>query len=168
MSKKHTIEEKTKVLDTYIKRPISIEHPEVLRSIKTDVLKANTPKTKKASESGSKLYNECMGIYRQFVSSQGSHLKLDGKKARIYKEAMDNLIGYIRSGAKANGKPSDDAAVKKGLEYIFRNWDALNDWHRGRIGLPDIYSTIEEIIIQIKNHHGSSKNASTGEGFGKL
>ncbi|WP_420582058.1 hypothetical protein [Reichenbachiella sp.] len=154
--KKVSLEDKTKVLDVYIKRPHCIEHPEVLRAIKSDVLKASNGKVKKGSEAPSPLYNTCMGLYRQFLKDQGLPLKLDGKKARDYKEALTNLISFMKSLAKSNGNSDSDENIKRLFEKLFSSWEQLEDFHKKQIQLPQIYRNIEEIITQIKNGNSTT------------
>lgn len=164
---KPTLTDKVAILEHYIATPAQPAHKPVLRAIKADVVKANTPKVKKATEPDIALYNQCMGLYRQFMKDQSSHLKLDGKKAMIYKESMTNLIRYMRSLAKENNLPSDDGHIVRAFEKLFANWHMLNKFHQGLIGLPDIYKNIEEIIPQIKNGNDKTK-ASRGKSFGSL
>lgn len=165
--KKLSLDDKTKVLDAYIKRPHSIEHPEVLRAIKSDVLKASNSRVKKASEIESPLYNTLMGKYRQFLKDRGLPLKLDGKKARDYKEALLNLISFMQSLARSNGNSYADDNIIKGFEKVFASWDQLEDFHKKQIQLPQIYRNIEEIITQLKNKNGKV-SATSGQSFGQL
>jgi hypothetical protein len=163
MSKPISIEDKTKVLDHYISRPNSVEHPEVLRAIKTDVLKANTKGTSRASEVNTDLYNKCMGLYRAFLKDRGAVLKLEGKKARIYQETMNHLIKWMQALCRENGSPDDDKTIEGLFFKLFKSWDRLNDFHRGQIALPDIYRNIEEIIPQIRN--GNPKKSTISDSY---
>ncbi len=149
--KKTTYIEKLEVLKFYTNHPANINHPTVLNAIKADVVKANTVGTKKAAEIDNSLYNECMGIYRVFLKHKDSHLRLEGRKARQYKEAMTGIINYVRSFQTEANMPHTDADVAKGISFIFKFWHRLNHFHQNRLGLPEIYSAIHEIIPMIKN-----------------
>lgn len=161
--KKITYEEKISTLDRYIAHPQGIHDPEILRAVKTDVVRANSKNVSKASEpQDNKLYNECMGIYREFLKSRDSHLDMTGRKAIFYSAAMKNIINYIRSFAGANGKSTTDENVKQGVEFLFTHWENLNDYHNNRIQLPDIYDKIEEILPMIKNGY-NKKSANKND-----
>ena len=159
---KTTYEQKIETLDLYIKRPIASSHPTILTAIKADVVKANTKGAGKASELNNGLYNQCMGLYRQFLKSRDSHLRLEGRKAKTYKEAMLSIIRFIQDFARQNNRPFNDNNVLEGLAYMFKNWDRLNHYHRNRLGLPEIYNSIEEIIPMIKNGY-DKKTAAKSE-----
>ncbi len=162
MSKKITTEQKTSLLDSYITRPRGMGDVAVLKAIKADVLKANTKGVSKASEADNWLYNQSMGVYRAFLSSRNSHLDMKGRKASAYSKAMRDLIAFIRSFQRKNGRPHADEDVLTGIKFIFANWDRLNDFHKNRIALPDIYDKIEEIIPMIKNGY-DKKSATTNK-----
>ncbi len=164
--KKVTYISKLEVLDFYIKHPANINHPTVLNAIKADVVKANTVGTKKGSEIDNALYNTCMGLYRSFLKSKDSHLRLEGRKARQYKEALVGIINYLRSFQKEAGMPHQDADVERGLSFIFKHWSRLNQFNQNRLGLPEIYNAIHEIIPMIKNGHDrKTSNTSQLEQF---
>jgi len=154
-----TIEQKTTLIDSYIQRPRGLDDVPVLKAIKTDVVKLAAKGTAKASEQDNRLYNEAMGIYRQFLASRSSHLDMKGRKAMLYSKAMHGIISYIRSFQQHNGKESGDQYVLAGIRFVFQNWDRLNQWHQNRLALPDIYDKIEEIIPMIKN--GYDKRTQT-------
>jgi hypothetical protein len=161
---KITYEQKIELLERYKKRPQSVNDPEVITAITTDVIKASLKGGRRVPEQGPEehpdntLYNKSMGVYREFLKGRDSHLDLSGKKAPQYKEAMLSIIEYIRKFARSNGKPHDDAAVFNGIRFLFGNWDRLNDFHKNRLTLPDIYAKIEEILPMIKN--GYDKKSS--------
>lgn len=165
---KITYEQKIETIERYAKRPMSASDPEVFAAIKVDVVKANSKGVRRAADPGpelhldNSLYNTCMGVYRSFLKVRDSHLVLDGIKAKKYKEAMDGIINYVRKFQQSNGKASDDDAVLKAVQFIFGNWDRLNDFHKNRLTLPDIYSKIEEILPMIKNGY-SKKSAATNQ-----
>ncbi|NJN27174.1 MAG: hypothetical protein HC819_14940 [Cyclobacteriaceae bacterium] len=148
-----TTEQKTGLIDSYMQRPRGLDDVPILKAIKTDLIKLATKGTSKASEQDNKLYNEAMGVYRQFLKSRNSHLDMKGKKAIQYSHAMRGIISYIRGFQQQNGKESGDQYVLAGLRFMFANWDRLNTWHQNRLALPDIYDKIEEIIPMIKNGH---------------
>lgn len=172
MPKKVTHQDKIELLDHYIAKPRGVRDPEILRAIKLDVVKCTVPGTKKGSEVDLTLYNQCMGIYREFLRLRDSSLDLKGRKATKYKEAMLSLIEWIRKMQRNNKKPHADADVLNGMKFMFAHWDRLSDWHKNRLALPDIYDKIEEIIPMIKNAKSNTKagaqTAIPGSEFGKL
>lgn len=151
------------LLDRYQKRPMAVSDPDVISAIKVDVVKANSKGVHRASDPiedvANELYNECMGVYRQFLKSRDSHLDMEGRKAKLYSDAMKNIIRYIRKFARSNGRPHEDKDVKRGVQFMFDNWDRLNDFHRNRLALTDVHSKIEEILPMIKN--GYDKKSAT-------
>ena len=136
----------------------------ILISIR-DEYKAKDKTKEKSPES--QLYCDCMGLYRRFLEGQGSHLQLDGLKAKRYKEAMDSIIAYMRSLASAKGSENIDKSILAGVEKLFTSWHFLNDYHRHQIGLPEIYKHIVEIIPQIRNG-GANGTAISDEYKGKV
>lgn len=163
---KPTYEQKMELLDRYQKRPMAVSDPDIIASIKVDVVKASSKGVRRASDPiddvPNELYNECMGIYRQFLKSRDSHLDMTGRKAKDYSEAMKNIIRYIRKFARSNQRPHTDADVLKGVKFVFEHWDRLNDFHRNRLALTDIHSKIEEILPMIKNGY-DKKSASKNQ-----
>jgi hypothetical protein len=152
MPGKPTLEEKLRLLDWHINKPRGMHDVPVLKEIKKDVLKASPPaKVVKASDTDNSVYNEAMGMYRQFLKERNSALDMTGRKAAEYSKAMKAILEYIKSFAKQNDKPHGDREALAGWQYILRHWDRLNDFHRNRITLPDIQAKIEEIIPMIKN-----------------
>lgn len=152
-----------KLLDSYIAVPRGVHDVEVLKAIKIDVIKGASktpPRPAGTPPKGgdNEVYNKCMGVYREFLKQRNSHLDMTGRKAKDNSEAMRNIITYIREFAKTNGKPHDDDNVLKGIQFLFEHWERLNDFHRNRLKLPDIYENIEEILPMIRN--GYSKKTS--------
>jgi hypothetical protein len=151
---------------------------EVLRSIKTDVIKAHSKGSKKVSEDGpnvpgtasekpdNSLYNSAMGVYRGFLKSRNSHLDMRGAKAKFVSTAMRGIIAYMQDFAKSNDRPTGDEDILKGIQFMFGHWDRLNPFHRNRIMLPDIYRNIEEIIPMIVN--GADKKSTTNDELEQL
>jgi len=142
----------------------------VLRSIKMDVIKCSSkggkttskPPDNRAerieSEDENTLYNKAMGIYRDFLTKQGIHLDMTGKKAAMNSKSMRDIISYLRGFMKANNKPAEDDNVIDGIRFMFTHWDRLNDYLKGRIGLPQIQTNIEEILLKIRN--GADKKST--------
>ncbi len=159
---KVTYQNKIELLEAYIKNPRGIKDVAILRAIKVDVVKGTSPSVKRGSQAPDidPVYNQAMGLYRAFMQKQDSVLDLKGRKARDYKEALTNLLSWIRT-YQQKGKGTSNALVLKGVAYIFDNWDKLTEFHQKRIGLPDIYKNIEEIIKQIKD--GKITKAKKGE-----
>ncbi len=159
MSKKVTYEDKITTLDRYIAHPQGMNDPEILRAVKTDVVKAysNGAKTsaekgpERTEDTGNELYNSAMGVYRNFLKERGAYLDMTGRKAAINSEAMRGIIKYVRGFMNSNDKPSDDKNVLLGIEFIFSHWNRLNDYLRNRIELRDINDKIGEILLKIKN-----------------
>jgi len=131
-----------------------------LKAIRADVERANKPK-KSAPKQDNSLYNACMGLYREFLAKKGSYLDMTGRKAVINATSMRGIIDYIRGFQKANNKPYNDIDVKAGWALILANWDKLNDYHKRRVKLPDIKSSIEEIIIIIRNGHDKASSTKS-------
>jgi hypothetical protein len=156
---KVSYEQKIELIERYKKRPMGVTDPEVLTAIQVDVVKAASKGGRRGGDDGAQqpsapgVYNHAMGIYRTFMQRQNVHLNLEGKKAKDYSEAMNSLINYMRSFQRMNGKPSDDAAVLRGITFLFAedSWKRLPDFHKNRVGLPDIYNKIEEILIIIRD-----------------
>jgi hypothetical protein len=160
---KPTYKDKIELLDRYIQHPQSVHDPEVLRSIKTDVVKAHSKPAKTGAkqrdggaeagvlEDENSLYNTAMGLYREFVTARGSYLDMSGKKGPIYSKAMRDIINYLRGFMKNNNKPHQDDNVVEALTFMFANWDRLNDYLKGRIQLPQIHDNIAEILLKIRN-----------------
>lgn len=166
---KVTYEEKINLLDGYIARPQGVKDPEVLRAIKSDVVKCGSKVVKKGSElpgqgaeanEANRIYNESMGIYREFLKGRNSYLDMTGKKAFWYSNAMKGIIRFMQDFAKSNDRPHGHEEIIKGMHFLFNqdNWNRLNDYLRNRIKLPDIYENIEEILPIIRNGH--SKQAA--------
>ena len=159
MSKKVTYQDKITTLDRYIAHPQGMNDPEILRAVKTDVVKAysNAPKTRTETRAestegtGNELYNSAMGVYRNFLKGKGGYLDMSGRKAAINSEAMRGIIKYVKGFMASNGKPNDDTNVLLGIEFMFANWNRLNDYLRNRIELRDIHDKIGEILLKIKN-----------------
>lgn len=178
---KITYEEKIALLDTYIETQALFQKEKVLSkkgekdaqvllAIKTDVEKCGSKAVKTGSEApakgpeaneAGKLYNECMGIYREFLKGRNSYLDMTGKKAFWYSSAMKGIIRFMQEFAKSNGRPHGHEEIVKGLQFLFNqdNWNRLNDYHRNRIKLPDIYENIEEILPIIRNGHSKQSAA---------
>lgn len=177
MAAKITYHEKIRLLEAYIDHPQGLHDVAILAAIKADVVRCAVPGTKKGASvpPADPVYNTCMGLYRHFLQSRGLTLDLRGKKARNYKEAMTNLLLWIRKyqAHHKKGRIDADTLVIRGVRHLFSRWDQLPEFHRNRIGLPDIYQHIEEIIKQLK--HGSAKKTGPGhtlpvggQQFGKL
>jgi oligoribonuclease (3'-5' exoribonuclease) len=160
---KITYEQKMRLLESYIAVPRGVHDVEVLKAIKMDVIKgaSKTPPRKSPKEEDNELYNQCMGVYREFLNKRNSHLDMTGRKAKDNSEAMRNIINYIHNFAKSNQRPHDDASVLKGIQFMFEHWDRLNDFHRNRIKLPDIYENIEEILPMIRNGYDKKTSAKS-------
>jgi hypothetical protein len=170
---KITYQQKIELLERYKARPMGISDIEVFTAIKADVVRVNAglvPRQSKAKEAEKgtdqvaeqpqhALYNSAMGLYRNFLKKRDSHLDMTGVKAKRNAEAMRNILEFIRRFARSNGKADSDEHVLKGLQFMFDNWDRLNDFHRNRLSLPDIHSKIEEILPMIKN--GYDKRTGT-------
>ena len=151
---KITYEQKIELLERYASRPMAVHDPEVIAAIKVDVIRAATKGVRRASEpADNTAYNQCMGIYREFLKSRDSHLDMTGRKAAMNSAAMRNIMTYIRNFARSNGRPHADPDVVRGVKFMFDNWDRLSDFHKKRLALPDVYNKIEEIIPMIKNGH---------------
>ena len=117
---------------------------------------------KGASEAkSSSLYNESMGIYRKFLKERNSFLDMSGRKAKDNSAAMKGILEFMKNFQKSNKKPHEDADILKGIEFLFtqENWNRLNDFHRNRIKLPDIYKNIEEILPMIRNGYNKKTSA---------
>jgi len=165
---KITYEQKVELLDRYKLRPMAVTDPDVITAIKVDVIKANSKGVRRSTDEGAEkpdnsLYNSCFGIYRQFLKGRDSHLDMSGKKAIFYSQAMKGIINFMRDFMKSNAKPHTDEDVLRAMEFLFtqEHWNRLNDYHRNRIKLPDIYENIEEILPMIKNGYDkrtASKN----------
>lgn len=158
---KVTYEQKIQLLESYKAMPRGAGDPAIISAIIVDVVKANSnaARTKKESTKDNATYNTCMGIYREFLKSRNSHLDMEGKKAKANSEAMRGIIQFMVKFAQSNGRPSDDRNVIAGVQFLFSNWDRLNDYHKNRIKLPDIYNSIEEILPMIRN--GYDKKSAT-------
>lgn len=158
---KITYEEKVKWLELCKAHPRGMHDPAIIAAIMADVVKANskTVRTPPEETGENKLYNTCMGLYREFLKSRNSHLDMSGRKAKDNSEAMRGIISFMVSFAKSNNKPSNDEAVVKGFQFLFNNWDRLNDYHKNRIRLPDIHHSIEEILPMIRNGYDKKSSA---------
>lgn len=149
-----TYEDKMRLLESYIKVPRGVHDVQVLQAIKLDVIKASSKGTRPhGANPDNALYNTCMGLYRDFLKRHNSHLDMTGRKAKENSDAMRGIITFIINFAKSNDKPSNDESVEKGVAFIFDNWDRVNQFHRNRLKLPDIYKNIEEILPMIINGH---------------
>lgn len=160
---KPTYQDKIELLERYIQLPQAMSDPEVLRSIKSDVVKAHSTPVKRGvkqrdqgaeatvSNTENALYNSAMGVYRQFVASRGGHVDMTGRKAADNSTAMREIITYLRDFMRANNMPNDDAHVLEGIKLMFNNWDRLNDWLKGRIELKQINQNKAEILLKIRN-----------------
>lgn len=88
--------------------------------------------------------------------------------------AVKALVAYFKkvgsAKAEKDGIVLDDLGVDSralsGWEYIFLNWDRLDDFLRGKTRLIDIHSNISNIITQIKNGHSKSKQQKPATGGG--
>ena len=155
---KITYEQKIELIERYKSRPMAMSDPDVFTAIKVDVIKANSKGVRKGSDGvperqDNSLYNSCFGVYREFLKGRDSHLDMTGKKAIFYSQAMKGIINFMRDFMKSNSKPHTDEHVLVAMQFLFNqeNWNRLNDYHRNRIKLPDIYENIEEILPMIKN-----------------
>lgn len=155
---KITYEQKMELLDRYITRPMAVNDPDILRAVKVDVIKGASKGVRTAAvevpeQPQNALYNSCMGVYRAFLKAKDSHLDMSGRNARLYNEAMNGIIDYLRSFMRSNQKPHADDDVLKAIQFIFTvdNWNRLNNYHRNRIQLPDIRKGLPEILPMIKN-----------------
>lgn len=158
--KKVTYEEKITTLDRYIAHPQAVGDPEVLQAVKLDVVKATSPSrpSLKGEGQSNAPYNTCMGLYRAFLKTRGLHLDMTGRKAALNAQAMKGIITYMTNFAKSNDKPHDGENIVKGVDFMFTHWNRLNDFMRNRVGLPDIYKNIEEILLKIRD--GADKKSA--------
>lgn len=92
-----------------------------------------------------------MGRYRAFLKERGSYLDMTGKKAFFTSQALRQIIEYLRRFQVSNEKTATDEEVYLGFDFMFSHWDRLNDFHRNRVRLQDIYKCIEEILPMIRN-----------------
>lgn len=79
-------------------------------------------------------------------------------------KGLKDLRKYlVKISAAQDGDPDDNGL--KVLEYIFANWDRLDDWQRSVFDLTVIVKKINEFINRIKN--GTETNRSTDQNGGK-
>jgi hypothetical protein len=152
MSKQRiTVEDKIELLERYDDKPINVRDIAIIRAILKDYRTAQSRQLKELQNTDNKLYNKCMGVFREFLRSRGSDLHMHGRKAKDNSKAMRGIIDFIRNIQRNGGRPFDDQAVFEGWVFILRHWDRLNDFHRNRLQLTDIYAKIDEILPMIKN-----------------
>lgn len=117
-------------------------------------------------EKKSSLYTSCMDIYAKWFEERFTiSPKIDGQQGK----ALKDLISYITTQVKK--KPETvlseidiEDRVKQNLQWIFDNWDKLEEFYQKKTKLSEISSNIQNIIIQIKNpkQNGKQKQQSTG------
>lgn len=158
---KPTYEQKMLALNHAIAMAMTPGMKEVYQAIKTDLEKANSRPVKPAQDNT--LYNKSMGVYRAFLKARNSHLDMTGRKAFFYSSAMRKLITYLTDFATSNQRPHGEDDIMKAVEFLFNqdNWNRLNDYHRNRIKLPDIYENIEEILPMMLHGHTKKSAAKT-------
>src|SRR5205085_1117799 len=94
---KITYEQKMELIQRYKMRPMAVGDPDVFTAIQADVVKAYSNGTRRGTVQGSEqpktsaIYNQCMGVYREFLQRIGLQFNVSGKKARDYREAMENI-----------------------------------------------------------------------------
>jgi hypothetical protein len=171
---KITYEQKMELIDRYKSRPMAIGDPDIFTALKADVVKAASNVTRKRVDQGAQrhpdagIYNKAMGIYRDFLKRLGLPLTMEGKKAKDYNEAMYSILKTIRNFQRDNGKPHSDNDVLRGLEFMLSEhaWNRLPDFHQKRVGLPDIYSKLEEILKILRD--GNDKKSAAENSLEQL
>lgn len=155
---KITYEQKMEFLNRYKTRPMAVNDPDIIEALRLDVVKASSNGTRKARVEGpeqqqdNSIYNPAMGLYRDFMKTQNSYLDMkDPRKAKKTSDAMRKIIEFMQRWQRDAGKPHDAEAVLNGIRFMFTHWDRLNDYHKKRIQLPDIYNNIAEILPMIAN-----------------
>lgn len=128
-----------------------------------------SPKKNLQEEKKPSLYTACMEIYANWFEARFSiGPKIDGQQGK----ALKNLIAYITNQVKKKPEVTIDDTeveqrVKNNWQWIFDNWDKLEDFHQKKTKLSEISSNIQNIIIQIKafekkENNGQFKGNRTG------
>ena len=95
-----------------------------------------------------------IAIYDTFIKSKlGVGAKIDGQQGK----AMKSIITYL----KTNVKGETEKDILTAWQFIFEQWDLLDDFTQKQIKLSQINSNILNILNQIRNGKKAGNNLET-------
>ncbi len=98
------------------------------------------------TDSKNKYYKDMLAIYDSFCLKQfDAPCKINGMEGK----ALKQIISYLIKVSTNKGMPEDNCKIS--FQYIFSNWDSLDDFTRKQVKLSQINSNITNIINQLKN-----------------
>jgi len=135
-------------------------------SINSDALLINgLLKTKKAvkqpDNEKSVVWKPMLNVYSEFfLERTGLRPKISAADGK----ALKNIIAYLKQQVKDK---ADEKAVVGAWQYVFANWDVLNDYHKSRVKLVQIDSDLPNILYMMKQPKTHKSNESRLDKFRK-
>ena len=99
------------------------------------------------------VYTKCMKLYDDFISQKtGVGAKINSSTG----SALKKIIAYLTTQVK--NKDDLLIAVPGALEYVFKNYESWDPFHKGQLNLNQIESNLINILNSIRNGKPNTKN----------
>jgi hypothetical protein len=132
--------------------------------------KVKKSKVKKSKETTSTetivsdgIYPACMALYNAFIIDKtGVGAKINPATG----SAMKKIIDYLKTQVK--NKEDLMAEVPNAFEYVFKNFDRWDKFHKGQLNLNQIESNLINILNSIRNGKQQSSTKDVGQQYRKV